>query len=59
ERCQATGFRACMSETHAQTPKKFVQDGGWLMAIDQSADLAIGRSGRPVRSTVSNPRSKW
>ncbi len=35
---------------------QFVQEGGWLLAIDQAADFAIEQFGLPVRNVVSGTR---
>ena len=36
---------------------RYVEDGGWLMAIDQASDFAIEQLGLPVRNTVRGAQS--
>jgi hypothetical protein len=36
---------------------RFVEGGGWLVAIDQAADFAIEQFGLPIRNTVAERRS--
>jgi hypothetical protein len=36
--------------------KRFVEEGGWLLAIDQATDFAISQFGLPVRNTVASTR---
>ena len=37
--------------------RRYVEDGGWLLAIDQASDFAIEHLGLPVRNTVRGTQS--
>ena len=38
--------------------KRYVENGGWLVALDQAVDFAIQQFGLPVRNVVANTRSQ-
>ena len=46
-----------IGENGVRTLTRYVEGGGWLMAIDQASDFAIEQLGLPVRNTVRGTES--
>ena len=46
-----------IGENGVRALTRYVEDGGWLMAIDQASDFAIEQLGLPVRNTVRGAES--
>ncbi len=46
-----------LGEAGAAAVSRFVEAGGWLLAIDEAADFAIERLGLPVRNVVAELES--
>ena len=50
-------FVGGLGASGAAALKQFVEDGGWLVAIDQASDFAIQQFGLPIRNLTSGRRS--